>query len=256
MSGPTRVQQGIPTGGQFAATQRGEADVDLATESTSAPASETAGADSATSLEAAMETARADWNEANERFDAIALKTVAQRFRQQWPTATHVELVDNDQGGDGVDATSVRDADGTVLADADQIADFDDEHSGVLREAVTGLEARSLRDRPEVDDSSGDYELDLAATSALSIPPSRSDRIAAAKTRATQVVAELDAEERALNDILLSDKDETYQGDPDDPDDFIPSSRAYERYAEAKETMADSRAVKIVELAELIEGLG
>jgi hypothetical protein len=77
MSNSNRVRAGVPTGGQFAAQQRAEPEITLASTNANSAALEDRAADLETLL--ALDSARMEWRDANRRFDDLALKALAER---------------------------------------------------------------------------------------------------------------------------------------------------------------------------------
>lgn len=112
MSNPSRVTAGIPTGGQFAATQRGESDVDL-----SDPARGSAPSELTESLRAATAARYA----AEEREQRTAMKAAATCARSLHPDADRIILQslgdDNAYEETRFRVDTIVDADGRELAD-------------------------------------------------------------------------------------------------------------------------------------------
>ncbi|MEJ7648187.1 MAG: hypothetical protein WKF57_03905 [Nakamurella sp.] len=123
MSNSSRIQAGIPTGGQFAATNRPESEVAL---DAAAPAAED-GRDRAwmdaenAELEADMERLHA----LSDRIEMRAARLIAATVRDIHPNARYVELEVTDQGGDSKWINDVYDADRNSIL-TEEVSDSDE----------------------------------------------------------------------------------------------------------------------------------
>lgn len=172
MSVPARVQQGSPTGGQFAAAQRGEADVDLSaardgqpTASQQSDSSVEPGSleDTMQALDAESETLYA----ASGNVENLTCKALAQNLRGRWPSATHLDFYDGDQDEDDLSVGELRDADGNDLG----LDTYDDDEVGDL---VINLRSTRLQHRDDVEvlgtRNNPIYRLDLTKAEAIATP--------------------------------------------------------------------------------------
>ena len=140
-----RTPAGVSTGGQFATKARAESPVQMTRTLAERAAASLPG------IQAARERAQVRYQEARDHHpgslahreaaadcEAYAMHVLARDVLDQHPSATHVVLVDSDQGENEMYATKALDADGNELSDAEW--GFEDQYTAAsdLRHAAGG----------------------------------------------------------------------------------------------------------------------
>lgn len=174
---PARQPQGIPTGGQFAATAHAEPQVTLP-----------AGSSSIEDFISQRDAVRERRDEAHERYEALdqlsqrlSVRGVAASILAKYPNASTLTVAENVDGENQYDAISVIAADGSVLEHSDEDAGDWAEHEMVpngptIQEFVWDLNPRDDRWAHKIGDIHGgkrDFKtvhIDLHAALNASLP--------------------------------------------------------------------------------------
>lgn len=152
MSTQSRVQSGVPTGGQFAADRRSEADIQL-------------------------QDVRVRAGEMTDEAELRTAQMVAKLVLERFPDAAWLDLETSDQSDSSMWADSVLDANGEVLSTDDQAGDeeFADElneytfalpESGAWRKFNNDNDTREFRGRKY-----GRFSMDVRAAAAQTFQP-------------------------------------------------------------------------------------
>lgn len=181
-STPARQPQGIPVGGQFAATTHAEPQINLP-----------AGSSSVEDFIAQRDAVRERRDEVHEQYEALdqlsqrlSVRGVAASILSKYPTAATLIVAENANGENQFDAISVVAADGSVLEHSDedggQWAEHEMTHNGpTIQEFVWDLSPRDDRWAHKIGDIYGgkrDFKtvhIDLHAALNASLPEEQND---------------------------------------------------------------------------------
>lgn len=216
-----RVQQGVPTGGQFAATARSAAtDVDLDLGAMSSQ------------RDAAFNTR---WDSSREA-EKLSLKMVGAHIKETYPEVTHVVLGDGDQSEDDVTVSQLLDANGNEIE-----FDYDDQ----LDEYVMGLSGRTLKNYDAVEvkghRNNPEYVIDVSKASQIDTPEPTSPSTLAPEVQqhVASLRAQIAADDARSEEMLEATNDGMNYAETQD-------------YEEFRRELSDRRAEQLTQLLTML----